>query len=55
VNEFKAIRQRFAVADEIPDALAEWERFGYRVKEVLPLDLFPGTPHLETLVALEKK
>ena len=45
----------FCGTDEIPDALAEWERFGYRVKEVLPLDLFPGTPHLETLVALERK
>jgi tRNA/tmRNA/rRNA uracil-C5-methylase (TrmA/RlmC/RlmD family) len=45
----------FCGTDEIPGALAEWERYGYRVKEVLPMDLFPGTPHLETLVALEKK
>jgi hypothetical protein len=26
-----------------------------RVKEVQPLDLFPGTPHLETIVSLERK
>lgn len=45
----------FCGTDEIPDALKEWERYGYRVKEVLPLDLFPGTPHLETIVALERK
>jgi tRNA/tmRNA/rRNA uracil-C5-methylase (TrmA/RlmC/RlmD family) len=45
----------FCGTDEIPAALAEWERYGYRVKEVLPMDLFPGTPHLETLVALERK
>ncbi len=45
----------FCGTDEIPDAIKEWERFGYRVKEVLPMDLFPGTPHLETLIALERK
>ncbi len=45
----------FCGTDEIPDSLKEWERYGYRVKEVLPLDLFPGTPHLETIVALERK
>lgn len=45
----------FCGTDEIPDAIKEWERYGYRVKEALPLDLFPGTPHLETLIALERK
>jgi len=25
------------------------------VREVQPLDLFPGTPHLETIVMLERK
>ncbi len=45
----------FCGTDEIPGALKEWERYGYHVREVQPLDLFPGTPHLETIVTLEKK
>jgi len=45
----------FCGTDEIPASLKEWERYGYRVKEVQPLDLFPGTPHLETIVSLERK
>lgn len=45
----------FCGTDEIPNSLKEWERYGYRVREAQPLDLFPGTPHLETIVMLEKK
>lgn len=45
----------FCGTDEIPASLKEWERYGYRVREVQPLDLFPGTPHLETIVSLERK
>jgi len=45
----------FCGTDEIPSSLKEWERYGYRVREVQPLDLFPGTPHLETIVMLERK
>ena len=45
----------FCGTDEIPASLKEWERYGYRVREVQSLDLFPGTPHLETIVMLERK
>ena len=45
----------FCGTDEIPDAIREWERYGYRVREVQPLDLFPGTPHLETAILFTKK
>jgi len=38
--------------DEIVPAVNEWKRAGYRVEEARPLDLFPGTANLETLIAL---
>lgn len=44
----------FCGTDEIPGALDEWEEFGYRVKRIAPLDLFPGTAHLETMILLER-
>ena len=39
--------------DEIPRQIAAWQAGGYRVKTIRPLDLFPGTPHLETLILFE--
>lgn len=36
--------------DAIPSQIRAWERAGYRVQAIRPLDLFPGTPHLETLI-----
>ena len=40
----------FCAADEIPAALAAWRRRGYFVRRVAPLDMFAGTPQLETVV-----
>lgn len=45
----------FCGTDEIPGALDEWEEYGYRVKRIAPLDLFPGTAHLETMILLSRK
>lgn len=45
----------FCGTDEIPNALKEWARYGYRVREVQPLDMFPGTAHLETMIMFERK
>lgn len=40
----------FCAADEIPAAIAAWRRRGYFVRRVAPLDMFAGTPQLETAV-----
>ena len=45
----------FCGTDEIPLALKEWQLAGYFPKEILPLDLFPGTAHIETMILLEKR
>jgi tRNA/tmRNA/rRNA uracil-C5-methylase (TrmA/RlmC/RlmD family) len=41
--------------DEIVPAVLGWMKCGYLVEEVLPLDLFAGTPGLETLISLTAK
>jgi tRNA/tmRNA/rRNA uracil-C5-methylase (TrmA/RlmC/RlmD family) len=45
----------FCGADEIPRELQEWNKNGYIPKRILPLDMFPGSPNLETIVLLEPK
>ncbi len=42
----------FCGIDQIPAALADWQANGYEVQQIAPLDMFPGTSHLETLVLL---
>jgi tRNA/tmRNA/rRNA uracil-C5-methylase (TrmA/RlmC/RlmD family) len=42
----------FCASEEIPGALAHWRQCGYHVRRVAALDMFPGTPQLETLVLL---
>jgi len=42
----------FCAVDEIPAALAQWRRNGYKAMRMIPLDMFAGTPGLEILVAL---
>jgi tRNA/tmRNA/rRNA uracil-C5-methylase (TrmA/RlmC/RlmD family) len=44
----------FCGADAIPDELRLWQRAGYEPVRIRPLDMFPGTPNLETLVLLER-
>jgi tRNA/tmRNA/rRNA uracil-C5-methylase (TrmA/RlmC/RlmD family) len=43
----------FCNVDRIPADLDEWQRYGYRVSQVAPLDMFPGTPNLEVAILLE--
>ncbi len=43
----------FCNTGRIPADAAIWRKAGYRISEIVPLDMFPGTPELETLVCLE--
>ncbi|MCU7495630.1 MAG: class I SAM-dependent RNA methyltransferase [Ignavibacteria bacterium] len=40
----------FCGVDEIPRELKLWTKNGYRLKRVVPLDMFPGTPNLEVML-----
>jgi hypothetical protein len=42
----------FCASEEIPAAIGLWRRHGYRVRRIVPLDMFPGTPQLETMILL---
>ncbi len=50
----KRVLHIFCGTDEIPRSLNQWKLSGYKAVNIQPLDLFPGTPHLETMVLLEK-
>jgi tRNA/tmRNA/rRNA uracil-C5-methylase (TrmA/RlmC/RlmD family) len=51
----KKILHIFCEADLIPAELKRWTQNGYRVSHVVPLDMFPATEHIETMVLLEPK
>ena len=40
--------------ETLGDDLVHLFPFGYRVIQVQPLDLFPHTPHVETVVRLDR-
>jgi len=42
----------FCNVDRIPEDVEQWHRNGYRIKDIVPLDMFPGTPNLEVLILL---
>jgi len=43
----------FCNVDLIPSELEQWQKLGYKPAKIVPIDMFPGTPHLEVLVLLE--
>jgi len=45
----------FCNADLIPSELEQWKKLGYYASSIVPLDMFPGTPHLEVLVLLQPR
>jgi tRNA/tmRNA/rRNA uracil-C5-methylase (TrmA/RlmC/RlmD family) len=42
----------FCASEEMPGAIGLWRRSGYLVRRIVPMDMFAGTPQLETLVLL---
>lgn len=50
---FKALHI-FCGVDEIPAGIEEWEKCGYKLISLSPMDLFPGSPNLETLALLSR-
>jgi tRNA/tmRNA/rRNA uracil-C5-methylase (TrmA/RlmC/RlmD family) len=45
----------FCNVDLIPAELEQWKKLGYDASSIVPLDMFPGTPHLEVMVLLEPR
>ncbi len=45
----------FCGTDTIPDAVSQWVSRGYNPVQIRPLDMFPGTPNLETMILFEAK
>jgi tRNA/tmRNA/rRNA uracil-C5-methylase (TrmA/RlmC/RlmD family) len=45
----------FCNVDLIPAELEQWNKLGYDASSIVPLDMFPGTPHLEVMVLLEPR
>jgi len=45
----------FCNVDLIPSELEQWKRLGYHATHIVPLDMFPGTAHLEVLVLLQAR
>ncbi|MBL7994887.1 class I SAM-dependent RNA methyltransferase [bacterium] len=44
----------FCEVDLIPQELKRWTQNGYHVQRVVPLDMFPATESIETMVLLER-
>ena len=50
----KRVLHVFCGTDEIPRSVNQWRIAHYQVSKIQPLDLFPGTPHLETMILFKK-
>jgi len=45
----------FCSVDEIKRGVEEWNKCGYSIKSISPLDMFPGSPNLEVIIVLTKQ
>ncbi|WDE95350.1 hypothetical protein PQO03_06410 [Lentisphaera profundi] len=50
----KRVLEIFCGTDVIPQEILEWEKHGYKTKIIQPIDMFAGTPNLETMVLFER-
>ncbi|MCB2184593.1 MAG: hypothetical protein KQH63_21425 [Desulfobulbaceae bacterium] len=48
----KTVLHIFCGVDQIPESLGKWKVNGYKVRRIVPLDMFPGTANLEVLILL---
>ena len=51
----KKVLHIFCGTDKIPEELRIWVSNGYKVAAVKVLDMFPGTPNIETMILLEAR
>ncbi|EDM27544.1 RNA methyltransferase [Lentisphaera araneosa HTCC2155] len=49
----KRVLQIFCGTDVVPKEILEWQKQGYKAKVIQPIDMFAGTPNLETMVLFE--
>lgn len=54
-RKVKKVLHLFCEADVIKPELKRWTQNGYSVKRIVPVDMFPATDHIETMVLLERK
>lgn len=54
-RKIKKVLHLFCEADVIKPELKRWTQNGYSVKRIVPVDMFPATDHIETMVLLEPK
>ena len=53
-REPRRVLHIFCGIDTIPDSIRQWKKTGYEPRRIVPLDFFPGTPNLETMILFEK-
>lgn len=53
-REPRRVLHIFCGIDCIPDSVRQWKKAGYEPLRIVPLDFFPGTPNLETMILFEK-
>lgn len=54
MREPRRVLHIFCGVDAIPDSIRQWNKAGYGPDRIVPLDFFPGTPNLETMILFRK-